>query len=307
MLAAVLIGVAFAEAQRPAQRGRDATPAAQTLPQVPPSRTQDPAGTDQRGTEQTHPPVRIVTQARTEAELAQEHSEREDRKANESWFVALARGLAIATGGLVIAVIGLWYTAAQQSRQLKQALETAQRSASAAELTVKTMEATAERQQRAYVFVKQIDADAKPHANGQIRHVLRIVWENTGATPTRHMAMSVNWGQFQPDIPADFHFPDGKQEPSVLGPRQTVETWLTDIANDTLVNAAQSSHKLYVWGWVEYNDVFANTQRHRTEFCFRVMVHGDPRTAQCSFGISRHAKYNATDDDCVKKPSRQLI
>jgi hypothetical protein len=306
IFAAVLVGTAFGEAQRPAQRGRDA-PAAQTLPQVPPPRSQEPAGANQHGTEQAPLPVRIVTPPKTEAELAQEQTEREDRKANESWFATLTRGLAIATGGLVIAVIGLWYTAAQQSRQLKQALETARRSADAAEFTVKTMETTAERQQRAYVFVKHVDADAKPQANGQIRQVLRIVWENTGATPTRHMAMSVNWGQFQPDIPTDFHFPDGKQEPSVLGPRQTVDTWLTDIPNDTLVNAAQSSHKLYVWGWVEYNDVFANTPRHRTEFCFRLLVHGEPGTAQCSFGTSRHAKYNATDDDCVKKPSRQLI
>jgi hypothetical protein len=307
VFAAVFSCAAFGQTQRLSPRGRDNTPPAPTPSQTQPPRTQEAATPDPRGTEQSPLSVKIVQPPKSEAEAAQEQRDRDERRANESWFVALTRALAVATGGLLIATVGLWYTAARQSHALKQAVETARRSADSAEFIVKNMEATAERQQRAYVFVKLIDVRSEPPADRHARHVIRIILENTGATATRHMVTSVSWAQFQPDLPNDFHFPDGAQEPALLGPRQTMELRIADIPADVLSNAEQGSHKLYMWGWVEYNDVFANTQRHRTEFCFRLMVRGDPATDQYVFSSSRHDAYNAADDDCSKKPSRHLI
>jgi hypothetical protein len=307
ILAAVLSGAAFGQTQRSSPRGRESPPPTPTQSQAQPPRSQEPATSDQRGTDQSPLSVKIVQPPKSEAEAAQEQRDRDERRANESWFAALTRALAVATGGLLIATVGLWYTAARQSRALKGAVETARRSADSAEFIVKNMEATAERQQRAYVFVKQIDVQSEPQADRHARRAVRIMLENTGATATRHMVTSVSWAQFQPDLPNDFHFPDGKQEPALLGPRQTMEMRIADIPADVFTNAEQGSHKLYVWGWAEYNDVFANTQRHRTEFCFRLLVRGDPATDQCSFSTSPHGKYNAADDDCSKKPSRHLI
>ena len=307
VFAAVLNCAAFGQAQRLSPRGRENTPPAPTQSQAQPPRIQEAATPDSRGTEQSPLSVKIVQPPKSEAEAAQEQRDRDERRANESWFVALTRALAVATGGLLIATVGLWYTTARQGHALKQAIETARRSADSAEFIVKTMEATAERQQRAYVFVKQIDVQSEPPADRHARHIIRIMLENTGATATRHMVTSVSWAQFQPDLRNDFHFPDGQQEPASLGPRQMMEVRIADIPADVLSNAEQGSHKLYVWGWVEYNDVFANTQRHRTEFCFRLMVRGDPATDQYVFSTSRHDAYNAADDDCSKKPSRHLI
>jgi hypothetical protein len=31
---------------------------------------------------------------------------------------------------------------------------------------------------------------------------------------------------------------------------------------------AAGTHHYYLWGWVDYNDVFEDTPRRRSEFCF---------------------------------------
>jgi hypothetical protein len=305
VVATTLSGGALAQTPRAAPRG-PTLPSAATPGPPPSSRFQEPAAADQRGTDQAPLAVKIIPSPKSEAEAAQEQQDRDEAKTNQLWSAALTRALAIATGGLIVAIIGLWYMTARQSHTLKEAVDIARRSAESAEFAVKTMEATAAREQRAYVFVKAVAVQSEP-IDRFVRRAICIALENTGATATRHLITSLNWAQFQPDIPADFHFPDGRQDPALLGPRQSMDIRLADIPTDALVNAEQDSHKLYVWGWAEYNDVFANTPRHRTEFCFRLLVHGDPASDQCRFGTSLHGKHNAADDDCSKKPSRHLI
>jgi hypothetical protein len=64
------------------------------------------------------------------------------------------------------------------------------------------------------------------------------------------------------------------------------------------VNAARKI-KIWVWGWVEYGDVFVDTPRHRTEFCAELSVNGLPGH-QCFYGLRIHSKHNAADHDCMK-------
>jgi hypothetical protein len=56
---------------------------------------------------------------------------------------------------------------------------------------------------------------------------------------------------------------------------------------------------LYVWGWAEYDDVFEGTPRHRTEFCHKWSVGGDPRNpTRVSHRYAVHDKYNGADEEC---------
>ena len=60
--------------------------------------------------------------------------------------------------------------------------------------------------------------------------------------------------------------------------------------------------KIYVYGWVEYNDVFPDTPRHRTEFCSQIVRVGDYLRAEgVPLGLHSYEQYNGADDECLFK------
>ena len=34
--------------------------------------------------------------------------------------------------------------------------------------------------------------------------------------------------------------------------------------------------RVLIWGWAEYDEVFSDAKRHRTEFCYQLVVTGSP-------------------------------
>ena len=58
--------------------------------------------------------------------------------------------------------------------------------------------------------------------------------------------------------------------------------------------------RVLVWGWVEYDEVFGNSRRHRTEFCYQLVVTGSPASW---VGFSQYRAFNGADEDCTKKPT----
>ena len=46
--------------------------------------------------------------------------------------------------------------------------------------------------------------------------------------------------------------------------------------------------------------MFGNGKRHRTEFCYQVVVAG---LAGLLVGFSQYRAYNGVDEDCTKKPT----
>ncbi len=60
---------------------------------------------------------------------------------------------------------------------------------------------------------------------------------------------------------------------------------------------------MFIWGWADYDDVFAGTPRHRTEFCFRVeVIAGSDGQALVTFPI--YSQFNAFDEECSRGPSQ---
>src|SRR4029079_3983421 len=105
------------------------------------------------------------------------------------------------------------------------------------------------------------------------------VWKNGSATPPRRVFMASSWSLFTPDIPENFDFPYLGETPvqrAMVGPYAT--TWGAEsvIPTAKLLEVKKGGCKIYLWGWVEYGDVFAGTDRHRTEYCMEVRVIGNP-------------------------------
>ena len=60
---------------------------------------------------------------------------------------------------------------------------------------------------------------------------------------------------------------------------------------------------IYIWGWVEYDDVFPRAPRHRTEFCVKLRVVADIEAGEADAIIWDHYKrFNNADDECEHKP-----
>ena len=135
------------------------------------------------------------------------------------------------------------------------------------------------------------------------------IFENSGTTPTKYMRYHVNiWpgeGDWSPEITgfADLWADGMPQEdaPIFLGPKAT--TWGATLGLHIvdLDNVRRGRKRIFVWGWADYNDIFPNTPRHRTEFCHEIIVMGDPQNpAHISFRGYR--TFNGADDECYRQP-----
>jgi hypothetical protein len=89
------------------------------------------------------------------------------------------------------------------------------------------------------------------------------------------MLNHASWASFAAELPDHYDFPDfGATEnvPTIIGPKATVETDVMNIPIATIRAVAAGTEHVYVWGWADYDDVFNDTPRHRTEFCYKLWI-----------------------------------
>ncbi|MBZ0147150.1 MAG: hypothetical protein K8F62_06350 [Pseudorhodoplanes sp.] len=167
--------------------------------------------------------------------------------------------------------------------------------------------------QRAYVFLREFRVNlVKNPLNEEIATcTIQPIWENTGATPTKNGRSHINWKFFERSIPSEFDFPDFDEvgnrilsydayKPLIVGPRATALAPLLDIEPGILRQVRDAQGRVLVWGWAEYDEVFGDARRHRTEFCYQLVVTGSPASW---VGFSQYKAYNGVDEDCAKKPT----
>jgi hypothetical protein len=96
------------------------------------------------------------------------------------------------------------------------------------------------------------------------------------------------------------HFPDSTNFGNALiGPQLTWHTpSITIPASELETPLVGAFH--YLWGWIEYDDIFASMPRHRTEFCFRIECERLQPTNEFWVGFAPHSKFNAADEDCLR-------
>jgi hypothetical protein len=158
---------------------------------------------------------------------------------------------------------------------------------------------TSKRQLRAYVTVQDLKLESV--ATG-VR--AGLIWENTGQTPARKVRTFTSFALFDPAAPPSFDYVTEYTDPSevesqlVLGPKQITINSLGIVSHQEIAAIGQGTVKAFVWGWMEYDDIYGK-KRHRTEAAYWLIVEGgNPPTG---IRANRHSEFNGMDDDC-KKP-----
>lgn len=167
--------------------------------------------------------------------------------------------------------------------------------------------------QRAYVFLREFRVNlVKNPLNEEIQScTIQPIWENSGNTGTRNGRGHINWKFFERSIPSEFDFPDFDEvgnrvlsydafKPLIIGPRSSSLAPLLDIEPGILRQARDMQGRILIWGWAEFDEVFGEGKRHRTEFCYQVVVAGSPASW---VGFSQYRAYNGVDEDCTRKPT----
>jgi hypothetical protein len=112
--------------------------------------------------------------------------------------------------------------------------------------------------------------------------------------------MNVSCQKLRNDLPSDFAFPDSNLfGHGLIGPDSEIYTPIIRIGASELEPIDQS-HEWYFWGWVEYDDIFIGTTRHRTEFCFQLDRVRLPVTSEFWIAFKPHSRFNAADGDCLR-------
>ena len=90
--------------------------------------------------------------------------------------------------------------------------------------------------------------------------------------------------------------------PTLIGPKSEILVNAFEFPNEMLTEIANGRLYAYLWGWIDYDDVFRGSKRHRTEFCHQVLVSGAP---EVGWGIRTaiYNRFNGMDDECVRTPT----
>jgi hypothetical protein len=240
-------------------------------------------------------------------ERKNEPSDNRNHEQNESktireWFIATYHRttrdpVALFTFVLSVSTIGLWVvtwrSGVRQSREMNAHIAIVQKSMVTAE--------------RAYVSVRSVFFMRQP-LEGDLQGIdVGFRLQNTGNTFTTHMMSHSSIRIFNGDIPANFDFPDLDERPAArpfIAPKSWIGSFIFRISREELISCIGGRRRIFIWGWADYNDVFPNTPRHRTEYCHEIIVARDPSTGpiEQSISASQYRRHNAADDECQRRP-----
>jgi hypothetical protein len=212
------------------------------------------------------------------------------------WLMVFTGILAVATVGLGGATLGLYFTGEKQIALTGDAAAAAQKAADVSELALIST-------QRAFVFVKQL-VDPGPTTGDA---PILVQWENSGTTPALNIIDRTNIVSMTDPMPDDYPFVDKTTKPhpnvaSYLAPKAILHGPEIRIPAQIIERCALGGYYLYIYGWINYDDIF--DKRHRTEFSYQVTVgtaHGNPGHRVLSFTPTRG--HNAIDSDCLRQPA----
>jgi len=163
---------------------------------------------------------------------------------------------------------------------------------------------------RPIVAVDRIGVESLLNSEGNsVKLAVRAIIKNSGRTPALKMRGAVNLTGRASVIPDDFDYPDvdSGQLATVmlLAPNQEMRSgdFLIDVAYADRVRAGVSH--MFLYGWIEYDDSFEGGGRHRTEFCYKIEVAGNPRLKRNPLLVSQHGPYNCIDKSCRYATGRE--
>lgn len=165
------------------------------------------------------------------------------------------------------------------------------------------------RRDAAVIFVRSFNAVPIINAkDGKIKFwYFSSLIENAGATNAVNIITRLNLVEQPNELPNDFNYPDYWDQESneynriTLGPKHANNLGGIEVEIEKIVAAKNADFKIYMYGWIEYNDAFRRHKTHRTEFCIRLRVEGDPVRTNCAFNFERFGDFNGADEHCYRK------
>jgi hypothetical protein len=88
--------------------------------------------------------------------------------------------------------------------------------------------------------------------------------------------------------------------PLFISPRGTTGSHPTSIPLVKVEAIADKKLFMYLWGWARYNDIFPDTKRHITRYCWKVSFTrtGTAPTETFQFRSDSCLHNNCSDDEC---------
>lgn len=214
-------------------------------------------------------------------------------------FVAIfAWRVSRVTAGSGAAAQGLLDANRRAIEASERAAEAAKRSAEAAERSAVVLQDTAARQLRPYVTVKEfLQGPVKDENNFLHGWVFQVVWQNSGATPTRGFRYWAALRQFDHEIPADFDFAPPVMADFAggeLGSHSTVTSGTLYVPQTDVVLVQNGTRKAVLYGKAEYQDVLGGDVKRETRFAVEVILVADPGGANGTpFSFSYYPRHNS--------------
>ena len=222
------------------------------------------------------------------------------------WLTLFTGILAAFTIWMALSTKDLRDFAEEQARDMKESITVAQRGARAAEAAAKVARETLEASQRPFIFIRGYEANV---LGGIIR--VGAIFENSGSTPTQNMRARINWKWFPGELPADFDYPDIgydgsvdktiEERPAFVGPKSTTPSAQLDIPILWIDRVRNNDGRIFIYGWVEYDDLLPDSPRHRTEFCNELAVLGigpdehNPAAVKAAISFPMYGKHNTAN------------
>ena len=161
--------------------------------------------------------------------------------------------------------------------------------------------------ERAFVLINAVVKDGASRIDGVDSMAFKVELENSGASPTQHLRQCINFKEFFPSelgkngrLPQAFPFGDGEsaeESRAVIGPKGKIRSGALHIPFDMLERMSKGQSRGYLWGWVEYDDIFDGAPRHRTEYCYYT-ARVTPPVSDVKIEWAAYREHNGMDDEC---------
>jgi hypothetical protein len=272
-----------------------------TNPEDTHARQSDQASPSQRNGSASAPFfVEVIPSPKSAQERAQEAQDREDHKSAEIWLVIWTAALSIATVFLMAATGVLGYFAFRQMRDMKDSINVAKRTADIARDALISTE-------RAFVFLEDFNPDyrvALRGSSGGGKEITSLLvkprWRNSGTTPTRKMSILVNWTHWSGETLTGIgEYGEIQPTKMFLGPNATEWSEAISIPGNVATAALKGTETINIWGRVDYEDIFGDTDPHFTEWCYRLQF--TDAGHEISIQFVAFSDYNRSDEDSRAK------
>ncbi|MEW9616803.1 hypothetical protein AB3G45_23635 [Shinella sp. S4-D37] len=163
---------------------------------------------------------------------------------------------------------------------------------------VKVTREIGEAQVRAYVEIDDIKTSYEQRSGERAAIRSFVNWINTGQSPTRNLVWAID--HHLGLLPDNFAFvmsETATHGTSTIGAGRTSYDVSHLMDRTGLDEFDKERLPITLFGYVDYDDVFPDTKRHRTEFCVELARKGVAvENSTCS-------KHNGADDGCFRQPT----